>query len=440
MNNEYKHVQPDQYGEYDWSFFDESHKDEPLPEKKDYEDIKTFKDYELTQCIVYEIAVRNPRYKDEIKYVMQFYEKNKKAIDFILKHHRSMNLEERRFLHKVSELKRLINNIEIIDVNFQTKTLNYKDEKNFGKDIYKLIERIIEREVNISSNKSMIDTAFTKREEGFSIVTSIHLDSKNPMELYPSDPNERQKIIKSLKEKRIFRPNSPKDYFSLHTQYIAQSNSDKARERLYRKKILGSSVMIEEKFQRPALRLDKSLTQKVIAEIDFSKSEKEIMAYVKHIKNFINTKNNGSLSAIDLFMLESFGEKDEEATKILNDKKVSSASMFANMFFVYDYLKALVDTNQRYNDKLENNLKNKIKIIQNGNNLMLNSSEQIEKARNHFKKNKAEVAVSNLCHKDRADEIGISKGLMLKHYNKINSYLIDDRYKNLINSIVGYIN
>jgi len=438
MKDKYKHVQPDEYGEYDWSFFDEVQENIKLPKRKDYTYVEEFQDYEFTQCIVYEIAVRNPRYKEEIAYVIQFYTKHKKDIDKLLKNKPPLNSKKRNRLYLLSELKRLINNIEILAVNFEENTLNYKDEKNFEKNIYKLIEKIIEKKSNINLKKSkpIIDQEYIKEGDGFSIKTNIYLDSKNPMHLLPSDVDERKKIIKSRRDKRIYTPGSPKEYLSLHTQYIEKYSSEKVSDRLHKKSILGSSVKILENFKRPALRLDKSLSQNIILEIDLSKSEKEIIAYVKHVKKFINKKNT-YLSATDLFMLVSTGEKGKETTKITNDKKITKASIFADMFFIYDYLKTLVNANEKYNDKLKKNLQDKEEIIKNANNITLNHSKLIKKAKNHFKKNMAKTAIYKLCDDTRAKEIGISKGTMLKYYNTINSYLIDEKYKNLINTIIG---
>ena len=119
-----------------------------------YEDkIDTFQDYELTQCIVYELAIRNPRYKEEVDYVMEFYTQFKNEIDiaiiyfskpikgFISPDPKLHTRHPSRI--KFSELKKLISNIEVIPFNLEKNTLEYREPKIFEEKFYKLLDFIM---------------------------------------------------------------------------------------------------------------------------------------------------------------------------------------------------------------------------------------------------------------------------------------------------------
>ena len=135
-------------GTYDYS------EDIDLPKWSDYAEIETFQDYELTQCIVYELAIRNPRYKEEVDFVMEFYTQFKEEIDISIVHLSKPRkgfitpdpkLSTKHPYHgRFSELKKLILNIEVIPFNLEENTLAYRDPKIFGEKFYKLLDFIME--------------------------------------------------------------------------------------------------------------------------------------------------------------------------------------------------------------------------------------------------------------------------------------------------------
>ncbi len=419
-------------------------KDIDLPKRSDYikseenesdgNKIDSFQDYELTQCIVYELAIRNPRYKEEVDYVIEFYKEYKKDIDFSIKN-RGKPIERKKGQHithsKFLELKRLINNIEVIPFNFEDNTLEYKDIKRFDEKFYKLLDFIMDNQPKKGSGgtifknkKKLIDITDILEEEGFWVETKIE-SVNQPVFYTPADPDYTSKVaIKAAK--------TPKDFFEITKKYNEDTTSDEVAERLKRRDVLISKMRIHERFKRPKLRFNSSTSKHLIAEIDLSRPEKEIYAYIKHLKGSLRD-NSELITPMEL--LASLFEPEDEVL-IDNEKKhnVSKASMFAERLFVYDYITTKIKNNKENNSFYEKQIRKT--HDESEDDFYLNKTERTREAKAHYADNKEITAASTLMKEPNIlKAIGAKSDTVRGHYNKINELLINERYKKLLSDI-----
>lgn len=406
----------------------------PNKDRPDRNEIDTFQDYELTQCIVYELAIRNPRYKEEVDYVIEFYNEHKKDIDFSIIN-RGKPIERKKGQHithsKFLELKRLINNIEVIPFNFEDNTLEYKDIKRFDEEFYKLLDFIMEHQSKkgiestiFKKKKKLIDKTDILEEEGFWVETKIE-SVNQPVFYIPVDPDYTSKAaVKAAK--------TPEDFFEITKKYNKDTTSDKVAERLKRRDVLISKMRIHERFKRPKLKFNSSTLKHLIAEIDLSRPEKEIYAYIKHLKGALRD-NSELITPMEL--LASLFEPEDEVF-IDNEKKynVSKASMFAERLFVYDYITTTIKNNKANNSFYEK----QIRKIQDASkdDFCLNRTEKTQEAKAYFAENEATTSARKLMKKPEIlKAIGAKSDTVIGHYNKINELLIDERYKKLLSDI-----
>ena len=407
-----------------------------LPKRSDYNEIKTFQDYELTQCIVYELAIRNTRYKEEVDYVMEFYSKYKKEIDSPAKIHSLIKIQGTETLKsigghhpKFKELKRMIANIEVIPFNPENNVLEYKDVKRFGENFYELLDFIIKSQLKKDHNptmkdkKKIVDKIDILKEEGFWIETKIEsVIYPLFMIIEPShEPETDTDPIPSLE-----------NFFLTAKTYNEDIASNNVARRLRRMNVLSSKIRIHEKFKRPKLKLDNGTTKHVIAEIDLSRPKKEIYAYIRHIKEVL-MDNSELITPMEL--LASLLESEDEVL-IDNEKKhqASNASMFAKRLFVYDYITTKIKNNEANNSFYEKQIR-KIQD-ESENDFCLNKTERIQEAKAHFSENKAITTVIPLMKQEESLEyLDETFSTVKGHYDRINELLIDERYKRLLSDI-----
>lgn len=404
--------------------------DVDLPKRSDYAEIETFQDYELTQCIVYELAIRNPRYKEEIDYVNEFYSTYQNEIDFSIKNRGKAIAKEKRKNHsKFLELKRLITNIEVIPFNFNDYTLEYKDVKKFGEKFYTLLDLIMENQPKkdnsgtiLKNKKKLIDKTDIHEEEGFWVETKI--ESVGHPVFYIPVETDNKSTIRSAK--------NPKGFFEIAKKYNEDTTSGTVSKRLKRRDVLISKMRIHEKFKRPKLRLNSNTTKHVLADIDLSRPEKEIYAYIKHLKEAL--RDNSEL--ITPMELLAFLFEPEDEVCIDNEKKLKApkASMFAERLFVYDYITTKIKNNAANNSFYEKQIR-KIQD-ESEDSFYLDKTESIQDAKAHYLDNKAITAASTLMKEPTIlKAIGAKSDTVRDHYNRINSLIIDERYKGLLSDI-----
>ena len=93
---------------------------------RQYVEVEAFEDYELTQCIVYEMAARDWHYKDMADGVVNYYNHYKKVIDYYLNIRPTLPLEVESIANVTGRNCEIAANYYLNDKNTNTKEVNEK--------------------------------------------------------------------------------------------------------------------------------------------------------------------------------------------------------------------------------------------------------------------------------------------------------------------------
>jgi len=242
-----------------------------------YLEIESFKDYELTQCIAYEMAIRSRKNIEQIHRLKEYYEKNKVEIFTLVKSNSILTKED--YSIEFFKIGELINDIDVLSFNYHDRRLGVdyilkevashkkKLEINYDNELFEDNIEIIEREgykLKIELNKIM---SFDKKEHAY----------------------------------------------------------------------LGNLSIINN-FQRPKIKSNLVSSKNIMVGIDLTRPLNEIIAHITHIKKDLEENSDIVKAPIDLLgnkIQDDFKYKfdDSGTSKIL-----SVQHKMADMFYIYDSL------------------------------------------------------------------------------------------------------
>ena len=326
-----------------------------LPKRSDdiYKEIESFEDYELTQCVAYEMAVRNSKNLKAIDSVVSFYEEN--IDDFNYGSDKALTYIE----EKIDKLSFMITDLEIIpyiasnfyplkslgyyfvDEDYFVDNLSYyKDIDRINLSIYEIIDDvlsagldeykkgILNEDIKISYEVSDEWVSLNKTDfrNGYIVKTSIN------------DKLENATIEEGIGEEGIiYKPVETVEDFKNYMNDVDGTD-------IYTKSIIHSD------FKRPKLKIFStfsSISPKF--EIDINKPLDEIIAYITHVKHDLG-KNNILKAPIELIGEEL--QKADDISKMCAENRNGTLKCFdgrkgltrtqklADMFFIYDMVKA----------------------------------------------------------------------------------------------------
>ena len=302
---------------------------------KQYIEVEEFADYELTQCISYEMAARDWHYKDLADGVVNFYNHNKTSIEYYLQRDTYIENDTDKVmqgLENISELNSLIGEIDLIQL--EGIFIGYKDPR-LGKEFWD-IKNIIDNHYgysedypyqNIELIRSQVydDINVINRQyrEGYFIETELSTPEDDciiPID-EEDDLGEEGKSVSSIEEyaKYINDDGILNDYSTV------------------------SNIRIVEMFKRPLVQVEELKTLNPELTVNLNRPLNEIIALIAHIKEDIE-KNNLLKLPIELL-----GMKLKKADNLVcNDKGeqcfdprsiLSKQQKMADMFYIYDSLK-----------------------------------------------------------------------------------------------------
>ncbi len=272
-----------------------------------YKEIEEFTDYELTQCIAYEMAVRNQKNIDRIDRVVDFYKKYKEDINYYV-NLTGMKNNSTRGRMPLNILHDLILDIEVVNFDYRRGALSHVDSENISNEFYEVIDSIT----------GGIGTAFAKHDEAYTSKGATDIER-----VHESNGYRVKTTVKTM------------DY-----KVIAEGKEQK---------VFGYKTNITEKFKRPRVKLNEATSKIVKIELDINRPLDELLAYITHIKQDID-KNKKVLKA----PIELFGEELQKAddvsrmcTETKNGKEIcfdgrkgiTRTQKLADMFFIYDAVK-----------------------------------------------------------------------------------------------------
>ncbi len=267
-----------------------------LPNRNDevYKEIEKFKDYELTNCIVYEMAIRN-KY---IKELMFLYEIHLQKFGFNI-----------RF------------NLSYENINAPSEILleNYEYSKYYKEEII---------EINFIKEELESYCIYPTALQDFYLVPSDN--SKKGIEPIVIIEEHQEGFIDETKPRK-------------RTVILDKYNSSYDEDNSYKLQSLSNVLNIN--YSRPKIisetekRADISLNLKL--------SKEELIAYIEKIKDTYDKDNSIIMTPLELL--------GKELNIEYIDIKNMTAKEWADMFYMYDFFKASKDLiTDKHNDLIEN--------------------------------------------------------------------------------------
>ena len=322
---------------------------------KQYVEVEEFADYELTQCIAYEMAARDCRHRDLADKVVNFYKRHKESIDNYIKednglelvptsngievNHRGYNndnIDEKlldKGIENFLECSNLISKIEL--VSLEDTPIGYQDPR-LGEEFWNIKNKIDRHyygfdeiypyentEVIRPSGLDEINAINRQYREGYFIETE--LSSAEDDCIVPIDDEDdygqEGKAVSNIEE---------------YAKYI---NNDEFQDDYN----TTSNIRIIETFKRPRIEVGKLKTLNPELVVNLNKPLDEIIAFITHVKKDIEKNNllklpiellGTKLKRADNLVCNDSGDKCFDPRSIL-----SKQQKMADMFFIYDCLK-----------------------------------------------------------------------------------------------------
>jgi len=275
-----------------------------LPRRNDtiYKEIESFEDYELTQCVAYEMAVRNENVISLLNSLgVNKYENHDDYIYLLL----NANDTESKEL-----LKYGIDFVNHIQYLFETKSS---------------LEMMLEDKIVFCPSNVVLQDILTEHE----LFTIAHheMDADNELELDTDFYTYYNNFKKRLPKYRN------------HLETISSKDSLKIIENALKRK---HTIPVETHFSRPKLELP--LTPLIRIDINLELPEKELFAYIKAIKKRYSAYNDKNIPNTPLELL---GVQLKKADNLVYKQEgkyhkaketFSKQQKLADMFYIYDCL------------------------------------------------------------------------------------------------------
>lgn len=362
-----------------------------LPKRDDsiYKEIESFEYYEFTNCIAFEMAIRNTKVKKLLSKTKLFSEvrntTKEEPLECVHSYIDSIISKEHKENRK--------------DVIFELSKYGFDYHSCFMYTLQKSMSKI----KNHNYSSILLDKSeYTKITD---ILTKNELDivCKVEINLYNQMP-----WVKTEKDKL----KTNEDFLEMgnHFEWIFHpTNEELIKDALKRKEVL----KIENKFSRPELKLIYTTITPI--ELNLSLPKDELIAYISKIKDMYDNKNFRT-------PLELLGEYLESSNEKINKSKV------ADMFFVYDYLtfkKELIEKDNEYKYK---EYEEQVQEINESPYLSpIDRKIQLKELKKEFEEN-TNVRINELFN----DIENFTPAKVKRYYYKIKPFIDECKYKELI--------
>jgi len=304
-----------------------------------YIEIENFKDYELTSCVAYEMAIRSPAFIEAIADIVSFYKKNKEEIDFFIDYYKKDQetidyrslLKSELLQNGFAKYKHLSQKLKEAGLFRDFEGPAFHDQiAQLDKTLFDLLSRINER--------CLHDELF---KNGMPTLSGVFF-------------LDQEKTLKLEDDTLVFDKHDMKDGYSVHSYAELMADmvdmedfedlpaqilgDDRARPELK------GRITIRPFFSRPVLYGNQLESRRVSVELNLSLPINELVAYLKHIKR--DQDKNPDMTAAPIELLgESLGAADYEVCmsngKCFDARRhLSKQEKLADMFFIYDGIKA----------------------------------------------------------------------------------------------------
>ena len=316
-----------------------------------YIEIENFKDYELTPCIAYEMAIRNDEYIKAAQEAVKFYHEHEDLINSYF----SDNINYGDFKNDDELMRHLKNQHEAYNIFLdQLQKIRLFDEKNGP---------IIHDKIDMISNdlKNIFDKIFNKSYPSkknllFNKDKSYHCYKDNVLDTVNISKNTNIPgfgilNLVSINDEAIYKLDE-------QGNETPEPKSIDEIQRLLKDEdlieVLDGNTYIESNFIRPVLYSDPLKRRKAMLEIDLSLPTNELVSLIKHIKKHIDEDPKIVAAPIEL-LGESLDAADyevcmDEGNCFDTRRYLSKQHKIADMFFIYDATKAGLKTQRIINE------------------------------------------------------------------------------------------
>ncbi len=265
---------------------------------KTYRDIEAFEDYELTQCCIYEMAARSSWYEEQLQDIINLYTEYKQETEHEFKVPSTSSI----LLGKI--------------LNLGIHTYVYPSDKS--QEVYKIYS-IIREKYPTDHSKSQTHITRVAEEErtyihryivsnGFTIDNTFEID---------------EWLLENHIDVGFYRGDTPSKAKEMLNELITTN------------KILKTNLKtnITPDFSRPTLSFNTFEARTASVQLDFSLSKHELLSYVSHIKDELDTQEKPILSPVELLNAEL---SEIFTPDQLNHKEGHKQVTLATMFYIYD--------------------------------------------------------------------------------------------------------
>jgi len=344
-----------------------------LPKRSDdiYKEIESFKDYELTQCVAYEMAIRN----DYAKELLFYYEL----------HLNQYNID-----------------INLGISNIENRTLN-DDLKNDSLFLEEELEELYLEPISLQN-------FFYQKKNKENKENKLNITTISKEYQYPKHGAGWIDETKSeSREVFISKTSEYKKDDSYHIHDISNHIS----------LILSRPKLISDNSKNATINLNLSLP--LI----------ELTAYLKEIK--LNYEKDTSIIKTPLELL---GNELQNANNSKLPKK-PKAKLWADLFFVYDYVKARLSEKENNNKQIIEQYEKDKQNISNNQGLST-SDKRIQKAELliEFEENKDNTKQEDIYQDDELlKQLDIKSNSISKYYTLMKNYIDKLKYKELVTGV-----
>lgn len=346
-----------------------------LPKRDDtiYQEIESFEDYELTQCVAYEMAIRNKN----IQNVFQNY------IDgFCVGKHLKKQMDT---YHVPREM--------YFDYLYRIGILERDNELS--------IENIFIKYKHLFESFLISDKYSTEVEENLNFMAILRLEKAINQKIEDSIGKVEAKRFIQRKQGVSFGSEIKQDV----SPFIHKSRA---------------SLCIPKEYDRATINL----------ELNLALPKQELLKQLEKIKDSYDADNNNLKSQAELL-----GETLEDATPKKDYPKKPTAQKMADMFFIYDYVKVRLKNIQKENKnntiELEEEIEN-IKKYHTG----ADRKKRIAYAKAEYLESNIDTKITDIFQEDELTKIlNLSGANISKLYYAIKPYIDDLKYKELITGV-----
>ena len=374
---------------------------------RQYVEIEEFADYELTQCIAYEMAFRNQKNIIKINDIIDYYRKHRTKIDNIIL---GKLQEPPMFLRRRSSRKNLSCTRSLSTLNYMITGIDFLDknykEKRLDSEFLDILEKVSYYKSYSSNHEEMvIDDGGVCTEV---IKVEYYSGYKLEMSFVPLMPPDPMSGAETQLPHDYTFDMAKDDAFEIHKEFEIK---------------LKGKRQVTEELKRPKIDISGLDTTDTFLEVNLNKPLKEIIAYIEHIKN--DMEDNSLLKA----PIEDLGEILEKVDTKLSKKKL------ADKFFVYDYVKARLEEIEEINKETHKAFNKEVEQIKNK--LCLDGTDkdiQINMLKKDLRGNVINTSINDIFEEKELTS-STPKGTAKRYYYEMKPYIEDEKYKELITGI-----